>query len=208
LFNFKNHASSKIGICHPSPPVFDKTQKLWYLPALRNDPLYLAMNDTKPKRRCNHPDCQKAGIYPAPKAQETPRDFIWFCLEHIRDYNAKWNYFGGFSRDQIEHEIRHATVWERPTWPFGKGPLSHQAGQAPSPIPRPIIEALATMGLMAPTTRSIIKAKYRKLAKEFHPDANGGRKDQIEKFHRLQQAFATADKYYATKRARKNKTEV
>jgi len=163
------------------------------------------MNSTDFLRRCNHASCLKEGVYPAPKTRQNPRDFLWFCLEHVREYNARWNCFADLTSDQIEHEIRRATVWERPTWPFGKGPLSktgtsrRNTSSAFETPPHSVMGALGVLGLSVPTTRTAIKARYRQLAKAFHPDANEGSKEKIEKFYQLQQAFATLKKYYAMK---------
>ena len=152
---------------------------------------------------CDHAGCDREGLYPAPKTDKVDRDFYWFCLEHIRQYNAQWNYFGGLSESEIEKEIRRATVWERPTWPFGKGPMPKKPRASSCPqkeVVSPLIRAaLKDLDLTHPSTIKEIKSKYRELAKRFHPDANEGSKKDIEKFHRIQQAFATLQKFYAKK---------
>ena len=30
------------------------------------------------------------------------RDYLWFCLEHVRAYNASWNYHRDMSESEIE----------------------------------------------------------------------------------------------------------
>lgn len=42
-----------------------------------------------------------------------------FCLEHVRAYNAKWDFHAGASVADLEAEIRSAATWERPTWKLG-----------------------------------------------------------------------------------------
>jgi len=42
-----------------------------------------------------------------------------FCLEHVRAYNAKWDFHVHMSPKDIEAEIRRVATWDRPTWPLG-----------------------------------------------------------------------------------------
>ena len=46
-------------------------------------------------------------------------EYVHFCLDHIRIYNAKWDFHAGMGADQLEAEIRSAATWERPTWKLG-----------------------------------------------------------------------------------------
>ena len=71
-------------------------------------------------RHCDHPECAQAGLYRAPKAPDRLNEHYWFCLEHVRDYNAAWNYCEGLSEDEVEARVRSDTVWHRPTWPMGR----------------------------------------------------------------------------------------
>lgn len=163
-------------------------------------------HSTKPSldTLCHAKGCGKHGDYRAPISPDSPNEYIWFCLEHVREYNAKWDYLKGANRDEVEKQIRNATVWERPTWPFGKGPLNFNTSSrpqpyGPAPLPKAVQQSLAVFQLDPPVTLTGIKARYRALAKKYHPDANQGSKAKIEAFHKLQQAFGTLQKYYATK---------
>ena len=51
---------------------------------------------------CEWKGCNNKGIHRAPKNREYLREFRWFCLEHVREYNNKWNYFSGLSQIEIE----------------------------------------------------------------------------------------------------------
>ncbi len=70
-------------------------------------------------RPCAWPGCARPGIYRAPKSRAALRDFHWFCLEHVRAYNAEWNYFDGMDAREIEGVLRRDATWHRPTWPLG-----------------------------------------------------------------------------------------
>ena len=37
----------------------------------------------------------KAGQYRAPKSPDVLDDYYWFCRDHVREYNLKWNFFEG-----------------------------------------------------------------------------------------------------------------
>jgi hypothetical protein len=44
--------------------------------------------------------------------------YRWFCLQHVREYNAAWNYYAGMSDDEVEADIRRDPGWPRPSWPL------------------------------------------------------------------------------------------
>ena len=42
---------------------------------------------------CDHAGCDLPGLYPAPKSRQRLNERYHFCLEHVREYNKKWNFF-------------------------------------------------------------------------------------------------------------------
>lgn len=81
--------------------------------------------------RCDWPGCEAAGQYRAPRAPDRLGEFRWFCLDHVRRYNAQWDYFADVPEDELERMLRNANVWERPTWSLGEGRFSGRAAGAP-----------------------------------------------------------------------------
>lgn len=71
-------------------------------------------------RRCEHAGCEEAGKYRAPKHPDILDEFFWFCIEHVRQYNLKWNFFQNHSQEELEKQFAADRVWDRPTKPFGK----------------------------------------------------------------------------------------
>ena len=69
-------------------------------------------------RGCDHQGCESPGKYRAPKSQDNLDEFHWFCLEHVRAYNLKWNFFENHSDAELEEQFSADKVWERPTAPF------------------------------------------------------------------------------------------
>ncbi|MBM3602380.1 MAG: hypothetical protein FJX22_01170 [Alphaproteobacteria bacterium] len=72
------------------------------------------------RRGCEHPDCAAAGEYPAPRSRHQLRQYRWFCLEHIKSYNNKWNYFEGLGDQLLEEHRKADMTWRRPTWRPGQ----------------------------------------------------------------------------------------
>ena len=71
-------------------------------------------------RRCAHKDCELEGKYRAPKSPDLIDQFHWFCVKHVREYNAKWNFFQNHSSEELENQLKDDAVWSRKTSPLGK----------------------------------------------------------------------------------------
>jgi DnaJ-domain-containing protein 1 len=149
------------------------------------------------------------GEYRAPKSRQRLTDYWWFCLEHVRAYNATWDYYKGMSPAQIEAELRADTSWQRPSWPLGHigarldeaiaaDPLNilksagfgRHAHPDPARAPSEMREPLATLGLTWPVTMTEVKSRYKELAKRHHPDANNGDRDAEERIKVINLAYA------------------
>ena len=89
------------------------------MPRRRAKPLTATDGAQLHQRVCEAPGCRLCGEYRAPRARDRLNEHRWFCLEHIREYNKKWDYFAGLDADEIEAHIRADTLWRRPVWPLG-----------------------------------------------------------------------------------------
>ncbi|HLS58837.1 MAG TPA: J domain-containing protein [Paracoccaceae bacterium] len=69
-------------------------------------------------RQCDKPGCGRPGKFRAPKSPDLLDEYWWFCLDHVREYNQKWNFFEGCSDEELERQFAADRVWERPTRPF------------------------------------------------------------------------------------------
>jgi hypothetical protein len=83
------------------------------------DPVFAAEPEP-PTRLCDHPGCECGGEFRAPRSRLELDRYYWFCLDHVRAYNIAWNYYAGMSEAEVEAEIRHDTVWQRPSWRLGE----------------------------------------------------------------------------------------
>ncbi len=160
-----------------------------------------------PERPCQHPECTGDGIYRAPVGRDRLDQYYWFCLDHVRAYNLSWDFFAGMSESEIERQRRDDTVWQRPSWPFGRfgerqsgadGPRIHDGfgffsdgPGAPEARPQsPEQKALAVLDLRQPVTFEDVRARYKVLVKRLHPDANGGDTAAEERLKAVNQAYA------------------
>jgi len=76
---------------------------------------------------CAWTGCTEPGVHRAPLNRNQLREYQYFCLEHIRDFNRSWNFFEGWKQDEIE-AYQHADLsWHRPTWKPGDREVKSQA---------------------------------------------------------------------------------
>ncbi len=160
-------------------------------------------------RCCDWPGCRGEGGHRAPKSRTELKTYHWFCLDHVRQYNKGWNYYSGMSDAEVEADVRHDTVWHRPSWPLG-GNVSPEdmldamgsfgpewdpdGGYGPRPGHRAKTGAreawaVAVFGLSGPVNTEAVKARYKELVKQHHPDTNGGEKESEEKIKEINEAY-------------------
>lgn len=174
---------------------------------------------------CEAPDCAEHGAFPAPKNRDALRDYRYFCLEHVREYNKKWNYFSGIEGDALEKAIRDASTWERPSWKFGTS-AKDAANQQGKPAYRPedlddifgffeedvtstkgaALEALdpeerqawALFGIDPTNDNAALKKRYNQLVKQHHPDRHQGDPKAEEKLKEINLAYSLLRKKLAS----------
>lgn len=78
---------------------------------------------------CERPDCAQPGLYRAPKGRRHEGEYFRFCLDHVRAYNATYNYFSGMSDDAVAAYQKDAVVGHRPTWSMGVNPDAKQKAE-------------------------------------------------------------------------------
>ena len=138
---------------------------------------------------CEWKGCNNKGIHRAPKNREYLREFRWFCLEHVREYNNKWNYFSGLSQIEIEKELKADFSWHLPTWPMSdninKNDIqddfeflnsAKNINKINNLEKSKEIKALRKLGLTLDSSLQDIKRRYKILVKKHHPDTNTNKK--------------------------------
>lgn len=155
-------------------------------------------------RECAEPGCEAPGEFRAPpeegvtSAHEGPRPYRWFCLDHVRAFNARYNFFNGMSPDEIHDAQRPFAGWERetrafataggadrpPKWADFSDPLDaisarfQRRAEPQRKDGRPLSESdrksLKVLGLPTDVDRRGLRQRYAELVRRYHPDRNGG----------------------------------
>jgi hypothetical protein len=153
-------------------------------------------------RACSWAGCDELGEFRAPGERlpgfDGPGDYRWFCLEHVRAFNARYDYFAGMSQDEIFRAQSPIHGWESETRAFSptagidlpprwadfadpleaisararmRMPSARSDGRVVSPEER---RALEVLGLPLDADRRALRSRYSDLVRRYHPDRNGG----------------------------------
>lgn len=138
---------------------------------------------------CDHPGCPLAGEFRAPRSNRLPGSeggWQFLCLDHVREFNARYNFFDGLSPDEIHEAQSPLAGWEqalgpkgKPAFIFGDAHDLFTTGQKPRQAPRRWAgpgdgPALAALGLTDAATAADIRRAYKRLVRRYHPDSNDG----------------------------------
>jgi DnaJ domain len=78
-------------------------------------------------RACAHTGCAEPGEFRAPNiygraaSPNGPGDYQYLCLEHVRAFNARFNFFQGMTREEIEDAQMPAAGWANASRVFSDG---------------------------------------------------------------------------------------
>lgn len=171
-------------------------------------------------RCCDYPGCTRSASYRAPRSPDDLETFYWFCLEHIREYNSRWNYFADLDAAQMEAQIEADRLWGRPTWSFQQrfaqkaratphldgaawrrmgfeDPieiLGEKATRGGDPrgksvrvrrLPQTERRALDILGGEETATKTTLRALYKELVKQLHPDLNSGHRGDEDRLQEV-----------------------
>ncbi len=159
-------------------------------------------------RRCERPGCREDGEFRAPGRRphgfDGPGEWQWFCLQHVREFNAGYDWFEGMNAEEILRAQSPIAGWQtesrvfRPTagihdaprWADYADPLDAISARARSLRERAEgrartaamevrfspdeTRALEVMGLGSDTDRTKLRRRYSELVRRYHPDRNGG----------------------------------
>src|SRR4051794_9534984 len=113
------HVNRSAALPTPPPAHINRTMIPRSNPATGRRRSYAPDPAAPPDRMCDIPGCTEAGEFRAPKSRSQLNDYHWFCLDHVRAYNAGWDFYKGMSPAEVEAQLRADTGWQRPTWPLG-----------------------------------------------------------------------------------------
>lgn len=168
-------------------------------------------------RRCEAAGCAEAGEFraPGPRASgfDGPGDYRWLCLDHVREYNAGYDWFEGMTTDEIISAQHPVHGWDRQTRAFSptaevdgaprwadfndpleaisararmRRPAERADGKAVTPDER---RALDVLGLPLEATRHDLRSRYSDLVRRYHPDRNGGDRSYEARLQEVVEAY-------------------
>ena len=174
------------------------------------------------ERVCEHPTCQEAGEFRAPGFRPSgfdgPGEWRWLCLEHVREFNAGYDWFEGMNAEEILAAQSPASGWRTesaafspraqvdgmPRWADFDDPLDAISARASGIKSRAQREAtmamdgrfskdeaaaLETMGLGSDTDKRRLRRRYSELVRRYHPDRNGGDRSYEARLNRVVDAY-------------------
>lgn len=168
--------------------------------------------------RCAVKGCAEPGEFKAPLTAPSfdgPGQWQWLCLDHVREYNARYNFFAGMSPEEIEAAQSPIAGWDRstrafasaagsdpaPPWSdfrdpleaisarFGRGRMAAAAEQ--SRFSGPERAALGVLGLGGDADLAAVRKAYSVLVRRYHPDRNGGDRSHEAKLRGVIDAWQT-----------------
>lgn len=171
--------------------------------------------------RCAAPGCSEPGEFRAPghdrPSFDGPGQWRWLCLDHVREFNAGYDWFEGMSADEILAAQSPIAGWERETRAFrpgagavprwadfddpldaigaraseirGRAQARQTSQQQMSRFNAREREALGVMGLSPQTDRQALRKRYSELVRRYHPDRNGGDRSQEGRLQRVLEAY-------------------
>ena len=153
---------------------------------------------------CAEPGCREAGEFRAPeRGPGASGQWRWLCLDHVREFNSRYNFFNGMTPDEIAAAQSPHQSWERGTRAFATNAQPHDfadphdlfgAARRPRtrtgrPLETADSKALKVLGLDETATLRDIRRRYTELVRRYHPDRNGGDRSQEGKLQDVIQAY-------------------
>ncbi len=69
---------------------------------------------------CAWPGCARPGTHRAPRGRELEGQYLDLCIDHVREYNKKYNFFAGLDNATVSSWQKDALTGHRPTWRLGE----------------------------------------------------------------------------------------
>ena len=158
---------------------------------------------------CDWDKCKKIGSYKAPVERDNSKKTRMLCLEHIKIFNKKWNYFQNMSNEEIEYFIKSDLTWHKSTKSFGSSEnffnlLWNNALEdklnifkssdfekfKKTKLTNNDRDALDIMELKYEAKWEEIQKKFKTLVKKYHPDKNQGNKKFEDKLKKITLAYS------------------
>lgn len=175
-------------------------------------------------RPCAIAGCPETGEFRAPGDRrpgfDGPGDWRWLCLEHVREFNARYNFFDGMSADEIADAQAPYGGWERetrafssvgadapPKWSDFRDPMDAigaryrkvraAAEDRAQGISAEMRSAYRVLGLTPGADLMAVRRAYSTLVRRYHPDRNGGDRSHEKQLQAVVEAYQLVRKQAA-----------
>ena len=171
------------------------------------------------KNICDWNNCSEEGRYKAPKEKDNSKNYRLLCLQHVKEFNKKWNYFAGMNEEQVVEFLKSDMIWHKATQSFSssdnffkvlwnnalkdemnKSQLNNQFNHMYKfKFNHNDIKAFEILGITVGLEWEKIQQKFKKLVKKFHPDMNAGNKKFEDKLKIITLAYTQLKNTYREK---------
>ena len=161
------------------------------------------------KNICDWENCDQTGSYRAPVEKDNSKKYRLLCLEHIKIFNKKWNYFSNMSDQEVEFFIKSDLTWHKATKSFGSSDnffniLWNNALEdklnifrsenfkeyKKTQLSNKDRDAFDVMELKYDVKWGQIQKQFKTLVKKYHPDKNQGSKKFEDKLIKITLAYS------------------
>lgn len=154
----------------------------WGFPRWRG---YGASREATTVRLCDRHGCDERGECPAPKSPNNPERW-YFCQRHAAEYNGKWDYFEGLSKEEA---AARAADEKRDNDGYSQASHYGWGGSGDGSRSADEMRALEVLDLENDADLTAIKKAFRERAKKVHPDVKPGDAAAAAEFQKLQVAY-------------------
>jgi hypothetical protein len=164
------------------------------------------------RAHCAVPGCPAPGEFKAPLQPanfDGPGAWRFLCLDHVREHNARYNFFEGMSPEEITEAQSPLAGWDQPSRKFaanGADPLPRWSDFADpldaigtrfgrardsnaARFSKAERRALGVLGLGEDADMHGLRKRYSNLVRRFHPDKNGGDRSHEGKLREVIEAY-------------------
>ena len=158
---------------------------------------------------CDWENCDQTGSYRAPLEKDNSEKNRLLCMDHIKIFHKKWNYFSDMSDQEVEYFVKSDLTWHKATKSFGSSDnffnilwsnaledkLNIFKSESFNEYKRTQLsatdrDAFDAMELKYDAKWEEIQKQFKTLVKKYHPDKNQGSRKFEEKLKKITLAYS------------------
>jgi hypothetical protein len=158
---------------------------------------------------CDWENCDQIGSFRAPLEKDNSKKYRLLCLEHIKIFNKKWNYFSNMTDQEVEYFVKSDLTWHKATKSFASSDnffnilwnnaledkLNIFKSENFNEYKRAQLsnadrDAFDAMELKYNAIWEEIQKQFKTLVKKYHPDKNQGSRKFEDKLKKITLAYS------------------